>query len=73
MSHLKIIKTKIKERNKGMIDVYFEVDGFKKNIPIELDVILYNKYKKMDFTESEKVKLDMIYDFIKENNPEWLI
>lgn len=35
--------------------------------------MLYNKYKKMDFTEREKVKLDMIYDFIKENNPEWLI
>ena len=73
MSHLKIIKTEIKERHRGMIDVYFEVDGFKKNIPIVLDVMLYNKYKKMNFTENEKVTLDMIYDFIKENNPEWLI
>ena len=73
MSDLKIIKIKIKETYKNMIDVYFEVDGFEKNIPIALDVILYKKYKKMRFSEKEKVNLDMIYDFIKKNNPELLI
>jgi hypothetical protein len=73
MSDLKIIKIKIKETYKKMIDVYFEVDGFEKNIPIGLDVILYKKYKKMRFSEKEKVNLDMIYDFIKKNNPELLI
>jgi hypothetical protein len=73
MSDLKIIKIKIKETYNKMIDVYFEVDGFEKNIPIGLDVILYKKYKKMRFSEKEKVNLDMIYDFIKKNNPELLI
>lgn len=30
MSYLKIIKIKIKEKHRGMIDVYFDVDGVEK-------------------------------------------
>ena len=71
MSYLKI--NKIIQKDKKTIMVYYDLNGYKEPIPFYLDILFYKKYEKMDFTDSQKEKLRMIYDFMIEHNSELML
>ena len=57
------------------IIVYFNSDDYmdEVNLPYNLNVIISKKYEKSYLTDYDKKKCSVIYDFIFQNYPEWLI
>ena len=67
--------TKIIKLDYNAIVVYFNSDGYIRevNLPYNLNVIISKKYEKSYLTDYDKKRCRVIYDFIFQNYPEWLI